>query len=210
MSAAKAGRTAEVRVLLAAGTDPRAEPDGDGRTALHHAAGNGHEEVAAALVGGGAYPDDTASSSGATPLMWAARNGHSGVVQRLLNLGADHTAVSTGGYFEGKTALEMAEANSKEELAGLLREWAAAHPNAEYDARVTAANEMTKDTCSVADMRAELASNFVTSALIYDALSEEDRATVRSHHSLVPHPNNCFCVVPAMTHRFRWVRRRTK
>eukprot|EP01045_Picozoa_sp_COSAG04_P062757 COSAG04_NODE_32952_length_189_cov_24.066667_1_plen_56_part_10 len=32
----------------------------------------------------------------------AAYNGHSGVVRRLLELGADHTAVGTGGDYEGK------------------------------------------------------------------------------------------------------------
>ena len=60
--------------------------------------------------------------------MVVATMGHSGAVRRLLELGADHTAVGTGVPFEGKTALEVAEEEGKEEAAALLREWAASHP----------------------------------------------------------------------------------
>ena len=41
--------------------------------------------------------------------MMAALNGHNGVVRRLLELGVDHTAVATGGNWEGKVALELAQ-----------------------------------------------------------------------------------------------------
>ena len=60
----------------------------------------------------------------ATPLMMAAHGGQSSTVRRLLELGADHTAVGTAGLFEGKTALECAVRYSNEEAAALLREWA--------------------------------------------------------------------------------------
>ena len=80
------------------------------------------------LAEGGANLDK-ADNRGITPLMWAAQPGHSGVVRRLLELGADHTAVGTGGYpYEGRTALGVAEARGKEEAATVLREWAASHP----------------------------------------------------------------------------------
>ena len=46
------------------------------------------------------------------------------VVRRLLELGADHTPVGTGWWCEGKTALELAGAEDKEEAAAVLREWA--------------------------------------------------------------------------------------
>ena len=126
-NAAMGGKTAEVRALLAAGTDP----DAAGRygdTALYLAAAYGHEEAVGALAEGGADLNK-ANKHAATPLMQAAYDGHSGVVRRLLELGADHTAVGTGGYpYEGRTALGVAEARGKEEAATVLREWAASHP----------------------------------------------------------------------------------
>ena len=61
--AAKGGETAEVRVLLAAGTDPDAA-DEEGRTALWWAAIGGREEAVGALAEGGADLDK-ANSSGA-------------------------------------------------------------------------------------------------------------------------------------------------
>ena len=64
----------------------------------------------------------------ATPLMLAAHGGQSSTVRRLLGLGADYTAVGPTGPFEGKTALEVAEAYRKEGAAAVLREWAASHP----------------------------------------------------------------------------------
>ena len=131
--AASDGDTAGVRVLLAAGTDPDAA-DEHGDTALHKAAWEGHEEAVGALAEGGADLDK-ARNDGATPLMIAAYWGYSGVVRRLLELGADHTAVGTGDRYEGKTALEVAEAEDafdseamkqgKGEAAAVLRAWAA-------------------------------------------------------------------------------------
>ena len=47
----------------------------------------------------GAQPD-AREGNGWTPLMEAAFGGHSGVVRRLLELGADHAAVGTGGDTE--------------------------------------------------------------------------------------------------------------
>ena len=127
--AAENGKTSEVRVLLAAMTDPDAT-DENGVTALHWVAGYGVEEAVGALAEGGADLDQE-TNDGVTPLMAAARTGHSGVVRRLLELGADHTAVATSGNWEGKTALEAAEAEGKEEAAAVLREWAASHPSEE-------------------------------------------------------------------------------
>eukprot|EP01045_Picozoa_sp_COSAG04_P023940 COSAG04_NODE_2922_length_3381_cov_62.270871_5_plen_176_part_00 len=125
--AAERGQTAEVRVLLAAGADPDAVGGLFRNTALRFAAQEGHEEAVGALAEGGADLDK-AGNDGETPLMQAAYFGHSGVVRRLLELGADHTAVGTGWEYEGKTALELAEARGKEEAAAVLRDWAASHP----------------------------------------------------------------------------------
>ena len=97
--AATRGRTAQVRVLLAAGTDPGAA-DEYGQTALHWAAKWGREEAVGALAEGGADLDK-ADKYGGTPLMDAAYNGHRGVARRLLELGADHTAVATRWRWKG-------------------------------------------------------------------------------------------------------------
>ena len=120
--AARDGQNAEVRVLLAAGTDPDAAV-GNGQTALLWAAANDHEKAVRALAEGGADLDK-AEEDGVTPLMKAAVNGHSGVVRRLLELGADHTPVGTKYDWMGKTALEVAEEKGKREAAAVLREWA--------------------------------------------------------------------------------------
>ena len=128
-------------MLLAAGTDPDAA-DGIGGTALHWAAFNDHEEAVGALAEGGADLDKT-NKNRTTPLMDAASKGHSGVARRLLELGADHTVVGTGDWYQGKTALMQAQlqqppSEGKEEAAAVLREWAASHPDLVYDARVAA------------------------------------------------------------------------
>ena len=125
--AAESGQRAEVRVLLAAGTDPDAT-DGYGAvvTALHLAANRGHEEAVAALAEGGADLDK-ADGFGGAPLLNAAYRGHTAVVRRLLRLRADCNAVGTGGVYEGKTALELAEEGGQEEAAALLRGRAPTH-----------------------------------------------------------------------------------
>ena len=43
-------------------------------------------------------------------------------VRALLEGGADRTLRATGGHYEGKTALEIAEWKVKAEVAALLRE----------------------------------------------------------------------------------------
>jgi ankyrin repeat protein len=111
--------TEVVRVLLAAGGDPDAG-DEDGDTALHLAVLEDDENAVGALLEGGADLDKS-NGDGETPLMQAAYMGHSGVVRHLLELGADHTAVGTGGEFEGLTALEIAEAEDEDEIAAVLR-----------------------------------------------------------------------------------------
>ena len=128
MDAAQSGRTAEVRVLLAAGADPDAvdEKISANWTAMIYAAMAGHEETVAALAEGGADPNK-ADSHGSTPLMWAACMGRDSTVRQLLELGADCMVVSTGAgpFKEGKTALELAEERGQEEAGGVLRVWGA-------------------------------------------------------------------------------------
>jgi uncharacterized protein len=62
---------------------------GDGMTALHWAAMNGDQKLAAMLLGAGANPRSTTRINRYTPLMLAARQGHGAVVEALLAGGAD-------------------------------------------------------------------------------------------------------------------------
>ena len=118
--AAGAGRAGEVRRILAQGTADVDSAGVDGDTALHHAAGMGHEQTAAWLAECGATVDK-ATRTGSTPLMWAASSGHAAVVRQLLALGADRSLVATDGPFRGQTALDVAEARGKAEAVALLR-----------------------------------------------------------------------------------------
>jgi len=90
MRAAFAGRAEEVRWLLAAGAEVDAL-NALGWTALHCAAGQGHERVARLLLegarGAGAAVDHQ-NGEGATPLGRAIVNGHLAVARLLLARGA--------------------------------------------------------------------------------------------------------------------------
>ena len=126
--------SADLRVLLAVGTDPNAAGEA-GWTALHVAAIRGHHHAVGELAQGGADVN-LANASGVTALMWAALMGHTEVMEVLLALGADHTKVATAGDYANKTALEAAVQKGEEEAADVLREWAAEHPDAEYNAHL--------------------------------------------------------------------------
>ena len=75
--------SAIVEALLGTGADPKAK-DGDGRTAVHHAALNQNPAVIQALLknGGAARSKD---EIGRTPMHYAAQKGNSAVVQVLLS-----------------------------------------------------------------------------------------------------------------------------
>ena len=164
---AAAGNTAEVRRLLEAGADPNDTDDVNCETAVILAAQRAHGEVVAMLVAGGA--DLNAADRNGETLLMRAATGRGGAVRELLALGADHTVVAAGGLHKGKTALEMAEEGLHEErkykgslkkaaddhlkdwkklrleVVTVLRDWAAAHPNADYDARVVARDRRRRE-----------------------------------------------------------------
>ena len=89
--------------------------------AIARAALNGHAGAVSALVRLGADLDAT-DSNGWTALMTAAQYGEVECARALLAGGADRTLRATGGPSEGKTALEIADANGKAAVAALLRE----------------------------------------------------------------------------------------
>lgn len=82
--AAREGREAEVRLLLAAGAPVDLAPEGEG-TPLMIAAEQGHEGVVKMLIEAGADPDVIIPGRG-TPLIAAIRGGNVQVVNRLLSL----------------------------------------------------------------------------------------------------------------------------
>ena len=148
--AVREGETATVRRLLDAGADPNT-PD---MRKVHHAG-------------------KCQSRPFGTVLHLAARGGHQITTAALLAGGADHTATQphANAAHGEQTALEIAEESDddpepssdeesdsepdvvdhaatktgKAEVAGILREWAAAHPDADYDKRVAAYDKHCKE-----------------------------------------------------------------
>eukprot|EP01047_Picozoa_sp_COSAG01_P011630 COSAG01_NODE_511_length_16061_cov_15.815875_3_plen_381_part_00 len=112
VEAAAEGHTEVVEALLRLGCYPNA-PGRNGTTALMAAALNGQVGVVAALLEHGGADLDAVSSNGKTALMLAAIHGQAAVAAQLVDAGADATLRATGGRYEGKTALEMAEARGR-------------------------------------------------------------------------------------------------
>src|SRR3546814_20633282 len=84
------------------GADPAAAAPDDAWTALHYAAYEGHDRVAAALIAGGAPLEAREGDYGNTPLHLAARRLKRPVVALLLAAGAETAARDRR---EGNTAL---------------------------------------------------------------------------------------------------------
>ena len=87
VQAVKTGRTDIVQTLLEGGADPDIR-QGDGATALHHAAHQNDVDSARLLIEAGATVS-VSNELGATPLWLAATNGSAVMVERLLDAGAD-------------------------------------------------------------------------------------------------------------------------
>jgi ankyrin repeat protein len=138
MTAARAGDAAAVRALLAHGGDADAAEGWHGQTALMWAAIEGHTEVADLLIAHGAEIDRRSTAhdwieisysagnvpkrrdvGGLTALHFAARHGSIEVAERLLDAGADPSAVEP--MYE-LTPLQLAIVNGHYTLAMRLIE----------------------------------------------------------------------------------------
>jgi uncharacterized protein len=109
-----------LRRLLTAGADINAY-DRYGQTALMIAARNGESSVVHFLLNNGAGLDYTAKY-GLSALMLAVIGGHADIVRALVEAGADLTIRGTGAPgFAGKTALELATAQNRVDMAAMLR-----------------------------------------------------------------------------------------
>src|SRR6187551_23043 len=102
VSAARDADVAEVKKLIAAGSDVNA-PESDGSSALLWAAHQGSPEIVALLLKAGANPN-AANNFGVTPLLEASRYGDTATIKALLDGGAD---VATSAR-EGETPLMAA------------------------------------------------------------------------------------------------------
>jgi len=100
--AVRDGRLDVARGLLDHGADPNTA-QGDGATALHHAAHRDDLDAASLLLGAGAAVS-VANQLGATPLWLAARNGSAAMARHLLEAGADADAPLTMGETPVMTA----------------------------------------------------------------------------------------------------------
>jgi ankyrin repeat protein len=114
--ASRAGDVDRVRALIARGDDVNAA-EGDGMTALHHAAESGKVAAAELLIEAGADLEVKTRIGAHTPLHVASASGRAGVVALLVAAGADVNAKTT----TGATPLHFAAASgSAEAVAALL------------------------------------------------------------------------------------------
>ena len=106
--------------LLDSGADINAK-DQHGQTALMIAARNGQGRVVQFLVGQGADLDQTAKYH-LSALMLAVIGGHLDIVRMLMQADADTGVRGTGAPgFNGKTALDLAVAQGRDDIADALR-----------------------------------------------------------------------------------------
>ena len=112
------GHLEEARLLLERGANPNVIGGGErAMMPIHLALASGHKEIAALLIERGAEPDEP-NGDDWTPLHYAATSGDLESAQRLIKAGA-RTGYANN---EGKTALEIAEDNSFDNVARVLAE----------------------------------------------------------------------------------------
>ncbi len=117
LDAARAGDVAEVRAGIRAGADVNAA-QADGFTALHWAAKNGNQEIAAMLVAAGADLSATTRLGQHTPLHVAAAAGHADVAEAILLGGAAPDPVTS----TGAQPIHLAAASGSADLVRVLTE----------------------------------------------------------------------------------------
>jgi len=114
--AARNGHGEVVQLLIRNQADIEAK-SGLGYTALHYASIYGHVSVAQLLIEKGADVNARTTYGGSIPLHLACLRGQKDVVEMLIAKGADINAKDN----EGQTALSLAKAQGRDEIAELLR-----------------------------------------------------------------------------------------
>jgi ankyrin repeat protein len=115
--AAEHGQLGVTRLLVQRGANINVIVQYYGRTALHYAAEEAHEEVVAFLLEKGAQTSNSEGDN-VTPLMLACRNGHVGVVQMIVTHTGPHGLEDRD--ICGKTALRYAAEEGHGEVVALL------------------------------------------------------------------------------------------
>jgi ankyrin repeat protein len=129
--------------------------DSVGRTALHYAAGYGQADAVRALVRHGASVD-APDRFGVTPLHWACLKAQASVVEALLAAHADTLLTACAGVFSGKSALDLASAEShsaevSEALTSALG--AAAAEVTDLVATTTSTDELSSTSADLGSVR---------------------------------------------------------
>lgn len=118
--AARKGDVGTLERLFGAGADINAR-DAHGQTALMLAARIGHHAAVTFLVERGADLNHTTKFH-LSALMLAVLNNHSKIVETIVRAGADRSIRGTGAPgFDGKTAMELAQAAGWHEIVDFLR-----------------------------------------------------------------------------------------
>ncbi|KAG2491731.1 hypothetical protein HYH03_009894 [Edaphochlamys debaryana] len=111
---ARYGDMEDVHAALTQGV-PVDSLDGAGRTALHMACANGHEDIIARLLEAGASTS-VKNEQGNTPLHWACLNGHKEAVRLLMDKGASAAVLNEA----GRTPLDEALSRDYQEIFELI------------------------------------------------------------------------------------------
>lgn len=136
--------------------------DQDGRTALHKAAENGHNDVVLALLEHGTDFDAQEDTFDQTPLHLAALNGHKAVVQTLL----DHRASPNIKDDDGWMAIHVAAWTGNEEVMKVLLE------RTEVDARTD--DSLTALHCAAAQGHLNIAHLLIRAGADVDAKDKDE------------------------------------
>ena len=114
-----------VKLLVDAKANPDKPNAEDGLSSLHCAVGSDYVEIAAFLIDNGADINKQSTQAGLTPLMKAVMHNHPQSVKLLLERKAITSVRATGGAYQGKTAIDLANELKREDIAALLRAAAA-------------------------------------------------------------------------------------
>ena len=123
----------------------------DGKTALHFAAQNGHEETVCQLIKLGANVDAVAGQHGKTALLSSMQKKEVEVSTKLISLGADANTPNEDGETTLHNAAKGGHSNHVQELAKASADTEARDKHGSTPLLLAADNGHTKTVCALAD-----------------------------------------------------------